>query len=166
MILAAFALGILSDASFSRVNMGRYLPGYGALLLHGLTTMALEHTVGFISPSLGPTFTMATATLGASIFCVPFYLFRNAVLHFPPTPHVPFLSVVTIPLIAYSLLFLSPLTKLSFNNLSLAPQFFQASFPILGGSSAILGPLIFSHYPSLSDLPLSLLLFTGQFPLH
>lgn len=79
-IVLAFAVSILSDTHFSTENIWRFLPGYGALVLHALCTSAYEHTLGVLSPSLGTSFTIAASTLGATIFALPFYLFRTVMV--------------------------------------------------------------------------------------
>lgn len=68
---------MLSDSQMSASSFWRHIPGYGALLLHSLTSSALDHTLGVLSPSLGNAFTLAVATLGASVFALPFYIFRT-----------------------------------------------------------------------------------------
>lgn len=72
----AFVVSLLSDTQLSSVNASRFLSSYGALGLYALSSTALQHTLGVLSPSLGFTFTIAASTLGASIFALPFYAFR------------------------------------------------------------------------------------------
>ncbi len=55
------------------------MPGYVALLIHGVSSAALDHTLGVVTASLGTTFTIAATTFGASIFALPFYIFRTVV---------------------------------------------------------------------------------------
>ena len=67
---------MLSDTQLSSVNAWRFLSSYGALGLYALSSSALHHTLGVLSPSLGLTFAIAASTLGASVFALPFYVFR------------------------------------------------------------------------------------------
>jgi hypothetical protein len=76
-VVAAFVLSMLSDSQMTASSFWRHVPGYGALLLHSMTSSALDHTLGVLSPSLGNAFTLAAATLGASVFALPFYMFRT-----------------------------------------------------------------------------------------
>ena len=79
-VVAAIALAILSDTQLSLTNFWRYFSGYGVLFFYGLSSTALEHTLGVLSPALGTNFSTAAATLGATLFALPFYVFRSAVV--------------------------------------------------------------------------------------
>lgn len=68
---------MLSDAGTVTNSLPRILPGYAALMLHGLSSAALDHTLGVVAPSLGGTFTIGASILGASVFALPFYVFRS-----------------------------------------------------------------------------------------
>lgn len=163
-VLSAFAVAVLSDTQFSLLNLPRYLPGYGALVLHAASSLAANHTIGVLTPSLGSTFTISAATLGASLFAIPFYMFRSLMLNFPPSPSLSFTSLLTIPLVAYSVLFMTPLTAHSFDYTNLAGPVFTLSFPTLAVLSGLLGALAFSHFPNWSDFAVAALLFYGMTP--
>ncbi|KNZ80134.1 Zinc transporter 7 [Termitomyces sp. J132] len=137
------------DTRLFSTNSVHVLTGYGALTIHALSTSALDSTLGILSPSLGSTFTIALTTLGASVFALPFYLFRMVLLGFPTDPVLPLMSLASIPLIAYALLFFAPITSRSLAHLSIA---------------AILGVLAFTQSPSWSDLSVAVCLYTGMFP--
>jgi zinc transporter 5/7 len=81
-IIAAAGLSLLFDTQFSLspATAWRYIPGYGALLLHGLASTALDHTLSVVAPSLGETFVIATAVFIASIVALPLYAFRIIVV--------------------------------------------------------------------------------------
>lgn len=79
-VVAAIAIAILSDTQLSLTDFWRYFSGYGVLFFYGLSSAALEHTLGVLSPALGTTFSTAATTLGATIFALPFYIFRSAVV--------------------------------------------------------------------------------------
>lgn len=79
-VVAAIAIAILSDTQLSLTNFWRYFSGYGVLFIYGLSSAALEHTLGVLSPALGTTFSTAATTLGGTLFALPFYLFRSAVV--------------------------------------------------------------------------------------
>ncbi|KAF8972631.1 cation efflux family-domain-containing protein [Flammula alnicola] len=112
-VAGALLISVLSDTQLSAANFWLYAPGYGALLLHAFSSSALEHTLAVLSPSLGTTFSTAAS------------------LKFPPTPILPLISLACIPAVAYSLLFFTPLTMQSLNQLSFKPQHFGFSFPTL-----------------------------------
>ncbi|KDR67947.1 hypothetical protein GALMADRAFT_19605, partial [Galerina marginata CBS 339.88] len=75
-VVAAILVSVLSDTQLSVANFWRHVPGYGALLIHALSSSALEHTLAVLSPSLGTTFSTAASILGGTIFALPFYIFR------------------------------------------------------------------------------------------
>jgi zinc transporter 5/7 len=178
-VALAWTLSIASDTQLSSANLWRFLPGYGALLGHSLTSNALDQTLGILAPSLGSTFTIAASVLGASGFALPFYLFRSVVvrrvscrvssysldfqLDSPPTPVLPLVSLATLPFLAFSLLFFSPITARSLNHLSFTPQHFMLSYPSTSVFAALLGPLAFSQFPTWTDVAVALLLYFGSF---
>ncbi|KAJ7880282.1 cation efflux protein [Mycena olivaceomarginata] len=163
-VALAWTLSIASDTQLSSANVWRFLPGYGALLGHSLTSNALDQTLGILAPSLGSTFTIAASVLGASGFALPFYLFRSVVLDSPPTPVLPLVSLATLPFLAFSLLFFSPITARSLNHLSFTPQHFMLSYPSTSVFAALLGPLAFSQFPTWTDVAVALLLYFGMQP--
>ncbi|KAG6916556.1 hypothetical protein DXG01_006382 [Tephrocybe rancida] len=152
------------DTHIFSTNSVHILTGYGALTIHALTSSALDSTLGILSPSLGSTFTIALATLGTSIFALPFYLFRLVLLGFPSEPVLPLMSLASIPVIAYALLFSAPITARSMAHLSYAPQYFKFSYPVISGIAAIFGVLAFTQSPSWSDLFVAGFLYSGMFP--
>jgi len=79
-VAIAAGLSLLFDSQFSPTTVWRYIPGYGALVLHGFATSALDHTLGLVAPSLGETFAMSVAILVASIVALPFYAFKTIVV--------------------------------------------------------------------------------------
>ncbi|KAJ3769191.1 cation efflux protein [Lentinula raphanica] len=163
-IFCALALAVASDATYSSNGFWSVLPGYMAIVGHGVTSSALEHTYGVLSPGLGTTFTIAATNLGASLFALPFYIFRTIVLGFPTTPVLPLFSLALIPFMAYSLLFLSPFTARSLKNASPNPRYVALSFPFSFGCSIILGPLAFAQTPAWTDTVAGLMLYFGMYP--
>lgn len=170
-------ISIISDTHLSSENLWRLFPGYGALALHALSSLALDHTLGVLSPSLGSTFSLAASTLGACIFSLPFYVFQSFVVCFEklypgarlslafqlqhsPTPVLPLSSLAALPFIAYALLFRSPMTARSLSHLSFGPQHFMVAFPVTAVLSAMFGTLAFTEFPTWSDL------FVGGFLYH
>ncbi|KAG6810865.1 hypothetical protein H0H92_010021 [Tricholoma furcatifolium] len=151
-IILALLISISADTQLFSVNSVHVLTGYGALVIHTLTSSALDSTLGILSPSLGSTFTVALATLGASIFALPFYLFRLMLLGFPTEPVLPLISLASIPVIAYAVLFFAPLTARSLAHLSYVPQYFKLSYPAIAVIAVIFGVLAFTQTPSWSDL--------------
>ncbi|KAJ7257892.1 cation efflux family-domain-containing protein [Mycena haematopus] len=160
----AWMLTIASDTQLSPENLWRFLPGYGALLGHSLTSNALDQTISILAPSLGSTFTIAASVLGASGFALPFYLFRSVVLDSHPTPVLPLASLAALPFLAFSLLFFTPITARSLNHLSFTPQHFMMSYPSTSIFAAILGSLAFSQFPTWTDAAVGILLYFGMQP--
>ncbi|KAJ7026271.1 cation efflux family-domain-containing protein [Mycena alexandri] len=163
-VALAWLLSIASDTQLSSANLWRYLPGYGALLVHSLTSSALDQTISILAPSLGSTFTIAASVLGASCFALPFYMFRTVVLDFPSTPVLPLISLAALPFLAFSLLFFSPITARSLSHLSFTPQHFMLSYPSTSVFAAIFGTLAFSQFPTWTDAVVAILLYFGMQP--
>lgn len=161
---AALVLLVLTDTQLSAQGFRWFLPGYVALVIHALSSSALEHTQKLLIPSLGTTFTIAATTLGAAIFSLPFYIFRVTMFPTPPTAPLSLISLSVIPVIACSLLYLSPIVSQSLQQVSPVPHHFSLSFPVTSLFAAILGPLAFARYPSLSDLTAAALLYFGLYP--
>ncbi|RDB15765.1 Zinc transporter 7 [Hypsizygus marmoreus] len=164
LVVLALFVSITSDTQLFTVNSWRCITGYGALALYALASSALEHTIGVLSPSLGSTFTIAATTLGASAFALPFYIFRTFLLGFPTTPDLPLISLAIIPVIAYALLFFSPITARSLSHLSFTHNHFMLSYPTIIGISAILGTLAFSQFPTWTDPFVAGFLYLGMYP--
>ncbi|KAG7443615.1 cation efflux protein [Guyanagaster necrorhizus] len=162
-VVVAFVLSVLSDAEFDAANFGRLMPGYVALLIHGVSSAALNHTLGVITASLGTTFTIATTTFGASIFALPFYIFRT-VLTSNQTPALPLISLAAVPFIAYSLLFFHPLATRSLAQVSSMPQHVVLSYPFTLIFASVFGPLAFSQIPCWTDLFVAFLIYIGLQP--
>ncbi|KAF7309608.1 J domain-containing protein [Mycena indigotica] len=163
-VTLAWLLCIASDTQLSSVNVWRFLPGYGALFLYALATSALNHTVGVLAPSLGTTFTISASAFGACIFALPFYLFRTVVLDFPPSPALPLTSLLALPLLAFTLLFLSPITTRSLTQLSFTPQHLMLSYPSTAIAAALLGSLAYNQFPTWTDLVVAFFLYFGMQP--
>ena len=72
------------------------------------------------------------------------------------------MSLASLPVIAYSLLFLTPLTASSFDKLSLKSQHFGITYPSLLILSFVFGSLTFKQIPSWTDLLVSFLLYVGM----
>jgi len=160
----AFVVSLLSDTQLSSVNAWRFLSSYGALGLYALSSSALQHTLGVLSPSLGFTFTIAASTLGASILALPFYVFRMFLHGFPVDSVLSLMSLTAIPVIAFTVLFFTPITTQSLSHLSFTPQHFMLSYPAIAVISALLGSLAFSQFPTFSDILVAVLLYIGMYP--
>lgn len=180
LIAVALLISISSDVAFQSADFWRSALGYGALFLHGMSSTGLEYTLSVLSPSLGITFTTAASIVGATTFALPLYLFRTLVvrysnfasnsyqsfslqLNFPPTPNVPFFPLASLPIIAYSLLFLTPLAVRSVKQQTLQPQDFGLSYPTLLIFSFVFGIILFQQSPSWIDPPIAGLLYFGEF---
>lgn len=78
--LLSFLLSFASDYLVSNRSVSIIVPGYGALVLHGMSTYALEHLRGVLAPTVNPTLTTAASTLGAALIGLPLYAFRQAIV--------------------------------------------------------------------------------------
>ncbi|THU88692.1 cation efflux protein [Dendrothele bispora CBS 962.96] len=163
-IVAALVFAIVSDTQLSSDKLVSAFPGYFALVVHGVASVALDHTNSVLNPSLGPTLTVAASALIASIFALPLYLIRSVFLGFPPAPVLPLLSLACLPFVAYSILILSPISARALKNVSPIPKHFILSFPFSFVSSAIFGPLAFNQSPVWSDFVVGCLLYVGMHP--
>ena len=86
-------------------------------------------------------------------------------LNFPPAPALPLVSLTALPLLAYTLIFLSPNTSSSHNNVSYAPQFFMVSYPSAFTSACVIGVVVFGKFPGIADMATGGLLFYGMYPM-
>ncbi|KAI6122690.1 cation efflux protein [Pisolithus croceorrhizus] len=163
-IFCAFVLSFLCDAAFSTHSPRMLLPGYGCLVLHGLVTYVLEYVRGVLSPSLSPSVMTAASTLGATLLALPFYAFRKAVLDLPPSPVVPLLSLAILPLLTYSMVFLTPETSVNQYKPSQASQSFLFTYPLAFFMTVIAGHLGFSQSVDWTDLMLGSILYYALYP--
>ena len=85
-------------------------------------------------------------------------------LDFPGTPALPLSSLAALPLLLYTLLFLSPNTSHSHNTVSYVPRFFMLSYPSTFVFTSIIATIAFGLYPSFTDIAISGLLYHGMYP--
>jgi hypothetical protein len=78
--MGALLLALFADSRFTATTFWRSLPGYLALIGHGLSSMALDHTQKPLVLSNGANFTVAATAVGATILALPLYLFRIALV--------------------------------------------------------------------------------------
>ncbi|KAI6120501.1 cation efflux protein [Pisolithus thermaeus] len=163
-IFCAFALSFLCDAAFSTHSPYTLLPGYGCLVLHGLATYVLEYVRGVLSPSLSPSMTTAASTLGATLLALPFYAFKKAILDSPPSPVVPLLSLAILPLLTYSMVFLTPETSVNQYKPSQAAQSFLFTYPLAFLMTIVAGHLGFGQSVNWTDLMVGSILYYALYP--
>ncbi|KAF9221416.1 cation efflux protein [Gyrodon lividus] len=163
-VASSFLLSFLSDAALSRRNVAIILPGYGCVVLHGLATYALEHLRGVLSPTISPVMTTAASTLGAALIALPLYAFRRALLDLPPSPVLPLLSLAILPLLAYSMVFLTPDTQTNQYNPPQATQVFLLSYPSAFLATIALGRLGFSQQLHWTDMVVGAMLYYALYP--
>lgn len=77
---SSFLISFASDMLLSKRSVSIIAPGYGALVMHGISTYALEHLRGVLAPTVNPTLTTAVSTLGAALVGLPLYAFRKALV--------------------------------------------------------------------------------------
>uniref|UniRef100_A0A0W0FWX2 Cation efflux protein transmembrane domain-containing protein n=1 Tax=Moniliophthora roreri TaxID=221103 RepID=A0A0W0FWX2_MONRR len=163
-VVTAALVSLASDAHYSYDQFWKVLPGYIAVLVHGLSSSVLEHTYRLLTPSLGITFTVAITTLGASAFALPFYVFRAFMLQFPSEPVLPLLSLAAIPFLAYSFLYLPSVAMRNFRDTTTLSRHTVITYPLSFLLAAIFGPLAFSYAPSWMDLIVASVLYIGMQP--
>ncbi|KAF8845223.1 cation efflux protein [Paxillus ammoniavirescens] len=163
-VASSFLLSFLSDTALSHRNAAIILPGYGCLVLHGLATYALEHLRRVLSPTISPTMATAASTLGAALLSLPLYAFRRTLLDLPPSPVIPLLSLAVLPLLAYSMVFLTPDTQTDQYNPSQAAQVFLLSYPSAFLAAIALGHLGFSQQPCWTDVVVGAMLYYALYP--
>ncbi|KAG2141358.1 cation efflux protein [Suillus clintonianus] len=156
---SSFLLSFASDAILSRRSVSIIAPGYGALVMHGISTYALEHLRGVLAPTVNPTLTTAVSTLGAAVVGLPLYAFRQALLDLPPTPIVPLTSLAVLPILAYTMIFLTPDTIGMQFNVNQTSQMFLVSYPFAFIVATAMGFLGFSQRPHWIDLLLGVMLY-------
>ena len=79
-VILAFACAVVADIRSSPDHGSIVMRGYAALLAHALTTAVFDHTHQVLSESMGRSTALASATLGATVIGLPFYLFRTLVV--------------------------------------------------------------------------------------
>lgn len=80
------------------------------------------------------------------------------------TPAVPVFSLLSLPLLAYTLLFFSPKVTATVRATALPTRHFTISYASSFIPALILGPLAFSQFPSWTDLVVGCMLFYGPCP--
>ncbi|KAL5536997.1 MSC2 [Sanghuangporus sanghuang] len=163
-VIAAFLLSFLSDMRFTLSNIKGVIPGYVVIVLYGLSTVSLEQIQGVLVPSLGLKAVSMACILGATVIALPFYVFKSLVYHSPDTPAPPLLSLAVLPVLSYCILYLVPDTRERVRAVSLPTKHFSMSYTSTAIAALILGPLAFSHMPSLTDCFVGALLFYGSAP--
>jgi hypothetical protein len=81
----ALTLSLISDVDWDSGNVTPFGIAYLCILAHAVSTWALEHTQGVLTPSLGGDTAMAVTTLGAACLGLPLYGFRRALVRFIQT---------------------------------------------------------------------------------
>ncbi|KAI0924021.1 hypothetical protein AcV5_009391 [Taiwanofungus camphoratus] len=163
-IVFALLVSFLSDTGFATETFREMIPAYGSLALEALSSTALEHTQGVLTPALGRPMTAAMSTLGAFVFSLPWYMLRHVLTDASPPPFVPLMTLSVIPFLAYVLLFEVPKSLQIFNSPSTPPRFFLVSNISTFAASVLFGVLLFGQYPSLSDFLVASLLLYGSYP--
>lgn len=150
-----------------------------ALGFHAIASIGLEQTNGVFAPSVTPSVAIAASTLGACALALPLYLIRKILVRClassficrrlisilkvdaPEVPVLPLGSLAVIPVIAYSLLYLTPKSATTVRGLASPAQSHLLSFPTMGLFVVIFGFLAFSHHPTWTDPLAAILLFIG-----
>ncbi|KAJ2982762.1 hypothetical protein NUW54_g10710 [Trametes sanguinea] len=163
-ILTALALSFLWDARFLPSNFDDFLPAYGAIAVEALSSAALEHTEGVLSPSLGKSMTSALTTLGACVFSLPLYMLRHILLS-DSGYTIPSLSALSVlPCLAYVLLYYVPRASVSTNIAMTSPRYIVSSYATSFVTAIVFGYLAFGHSPKLIDFLVFGLLLYGMYP--
>lgn len=76
-IVLGLVISFASDTRYSLNDVRETLPGYLALLLHILSTGALEHLRSMLAPSVGAKYVSVCYTVGAATFSLIVYVARD-----------------------------------------------------------------------------------------
>lgn len=76
-IVLGLVISFASDTRYSLNDVRETLPGYLALLLHILSTGALEHLRSMLAPSVGAKYVSVCYTVGAATFSLFVYVARD-----------------------------------------------------------------------------------------
>ncbi|KAI0047247.1 cation efflux protein [Auriscalpium vulgare] len=156
-LLASFA----SDANYSLDDILETIPGYLALLAHVACASSLEQLQTHISSNLGPNYASSFITLGASIVSLIIYSLREILLDVPSAPVISLLSLVAIPLLAYST---RHVRKTPETSGTAASQYFLVSCVSTFALAITFGLIWFSRFPSMTEVLLGLALLYGGYP--
>jgi solute carrier family 30 (zinc transporter), member 5/7 len=75
--MAAFLLSFGYILRHSSEPLSDIFISHGALVLHGLSSVFLDHTEGILKNSLGQNLATGASTLGAAFIGLPLYTFRK-----------------------------------------------------------------------------------------
>lgn len=150
-----------------------------ALAFHGMASIGLEQAQGVFAPSVTPTIATAASTLGACALALPLYLIRKILVSgatssprhswlthrvqvdAPEAPILPLGSLAMLPILACSLLYLTPKTTATVRGHASPAQSHILSFSTMGLFLVIFGFLVFSQHPTWTDPLVIILLFIG-----
>nr|VWO94623.1 N/A [Ganoderma boninense] len=163
-IILALAASFCWDTQFSPGNFNDYLPGYGALLIEAVSSVALEHTEHVLSPSLGQPVSAAFSMLGACMFSLPLYMLRHILLG-DANHRIPGLaSLAVLPCLAYIILYFEPRASISTNVAVTSPRYVTFSYIATCAAAIVLGYLGLGHMPQSADFVVPVLLLYGVYP--
>ena len=95
-VVLGLVISFASDTRYSLNDVRETLPGYLALLLHILSTGALEHLRSMLAPSVGAKYVSICNTVGAAAFSLVVYVARETLVSISQlssacgSPHVHF----------------------------------------------------------------------------
>ncbi|KAH9989852.1 cation efflux family-domain-containing protein [Russula vinacea] len=163
-IVLGLVISFASDTRYSLNDVRETLPGYLALLLHILSTGALEHLRSMLAPSVGAKYVSVCYTVGAATFSLFVYVARDTFTNVPSLPTVPLLSLLAIPLAAYSA-YSAQCGRSSVE----ASVITTPHHNLLSSASALLatitfGSMWFSRLPSTSEMLTGILFLYGGYP--
>lgn len=79
-VVLGLVISFASDTRYSLNDVRETLPGYLALLLHILSTGALEHLRSMLAPSVGAKYVSICNTVGAATFSLVVYVARETLV--------------------------------------------------------------------------------------
>ncbi|KZT27795.1 cation efflux protein [Neolentinus lepideus HHB14362 ss-1] len=156
--LGGLLSSFLLDAKLLHQSFRAPFVTHVAVLLNAGASMLLDDIYKTV-PS--PSTTRAASVLGASVIALPVYLLRSMAFKNVPTPVVPLTVLCACPLLAFALTM--PSSNLTAKPAHLLPQRTNLTYYFSILSSIIFGMLLFSRYPSWSDILVGLLFSYGMY---
>ena len=84
-VVLGLVISFASDTRYSLNDVRETLPGYLALLLHILSTGALEHLRSMLAPSIGAKYVSTCNIVGAATFSLVVYVARETFVSISPS---------------------------------------------------------------------------------
>ncbi|KAI0321026.1 hypothetical protein OF83DRAFT_1101614 [Amylostereum chailletii] len=160
-VFFGLAISFASDAGFSLNNVRDTLPAYFAFAVYALSTCAVEHYHAQSSSKLGARYAATFGTFAACVVALCFYSTRKLTLNPASSPVVSIVSLLALPLLAYAT---QPSSKASEASANVWSQIYGISAVTICSTSAFIGAMWFSQWPSWAEGAMAILVLLGGRP--